>query len=113
MGHIIFWAIIRTAVLIPTLWALYGYVEYRYWWWMVIFSVAGIIIYPITIQYKIFIEDNEEIIEHTLCSTCKSFDRTAVLCMKHDKHPTLKELPCEGLDWEPVGNENEQKEIDI
>jgi hypothetical protein len=111
MGHIIFWAIIRTAVLIPTMWALYGMVEYRYWWWMVIFGVGGIIIYPITIQYRIFIEENKEIIENTLCSTCKSFDKTAVLCMKHDKHPTLSILPCEGLDWEPVGNENEQKEI--
>ncbi len=111
MGHIIFWAIMRTAVLIPSLWVMYSYVEYKYWWWIVIISVYAVIIYPITIQYRIFYEENKEIIEQTLCTSCKHFDKSAVLCMKLDKHPTLKVLPCEGLEWEPIGNTNEQKEI--
>ena len=111
MGHIIFWAIIRTAVLIPVLWFLMGLIEYKYWWWLVILSVYGIIIHPMAIQFKIFYEENKEIIEQTLCTSCKHFDSTAVLCMKHDEHPTLKTLPCEGLDWEPKGKENEREEI--
>lgn len=74
-------------------------------------SVYAVIIYPITIQYRIFYDENKEIIEQTLCTSCKHFDKTAVLCMKLDQHPTLKVLPCEGLEWEPIGSTNEQKEI--
>ncbi len=46
MGGIIFWGIIRTAVLIPVLWILYGLMEYKYWWWFGILSVYGAIIHP-------------------------------------------------------------------
>ena len=74
-------------------------------------SVYAVIIYPITIQYRIFYAENKEIIEQTLCTSCKHFDKSAVLCMKLDQHPTLKVLPCEGLEWEPIGSTNEQKEI--
>jgi len=111
MGGIIFWGIIRTAILIPTLWVLYGMMEYRYWWWLGIFTVYGVIVHPALIQYKMFINDNEEIINNTLCSSCKHFETTAVICQKYDKHPTIKELPCEGLDWEPTGIKNEESEI--
>ncbi len=109
MGHIIFWAIVRTAILIPILWFSFSYFEYKYWWWFSILTIYGIIIYPITIQYRIFEETNKELIENTLCSSCKHFDKTAVLCLKLDKHPTIENLPCEGLEWEPKGNENERE----
>ena len=111
MGAIIFWGIIRTAILIPVLWILYGITEYRYWWWFGIFSVYGIIIHPAMIQYRMFLKENEEIINDTLCSSCNYFNKTAVICLKHDKHPTLKDLPCEGVDWEPVEIDNEETKI--
>lgn len=111
MGHIIFWGIIRTAILIPVLWILYGMMEYKYWWWFGILSVYGVIIHPAMIQCRIFLSDNDEIINNTLCSSCKHFDKTAVICQKYDQHPTLDNLPCEGLDWEPIGIKNEEAEI--
>ncbi len=111
MGGIIFWAIIRTAVLIPALWLMQGLMEYKYWWWFGIMAIYGVIIHPSVIQYRLFIEENKEIIRNTLCSTCKHFDKSAVICLMHDRHPTLKFLPCEGMDWEPVGEGHEQKEI--
>jgi hypothetical protein len=111
MGGIVFWAIIRAAFLIPTLWMLYGMMEYKYWWWFGIFTVYGVIIYPATIQYRIFLQKNEEIINNTLCSSCSNFDETAVICLIHDKHPTKDFLPCEGVGWEPVEAKNEKKEI--
>lgn len=111
MGGIIFWAIIRTAVLIPALWLMQGLMEYKYWWWFGIMVIYGVIIHPSVIQYRLFIEENKEIIRNTLCSTCKHFDKSAVICLMHDRHPTLKFLPCEGMDWEPVGEGHEQKEI--
>lgn len=111
MGAIIFWGIIRTALLIPSLWLLYGVMEYHYWWWLGILSIYGIIIHPATIQYKLWLQENEEIIENTLCSSCKYFEPSAVICLLHDQHPSLKCLPCEGIDWTPKETSNEETEI--
>jgi hypothetical protein len=111
MGGIIFWGIIRAAVLIPVLWLLYGMMEYKYWWWFGILTVYGVVLHPALIQYRIFMHDNDELINNSLCSSCRHFDKTAVICQKFDQHPTLKSLPCEGLDWEPLGMKNEETEI--
>lgn len=100
MGDIIFWTILRAAVTIPAVWLLKDYIDFQIWWMICMVSIYGIIIHPAIIHYKLFEERNKEIIENTLCSTCKHFDRSAVLCMKYDKHPTKNELPCQGKDWE-------------
>lgn len=112
MGGIIFWAIVRTAILIPVLWLLLGVLEYKYWWWFGIMSIYGVIIHPAAIQYRLFLQENEEIINNTLCSSCKHFDKSAVICLEFDKHPTRQKLPCEGLRWEPAGSDYEKEEID-
>jgi len=39
------------------------------------------------------------------------FDKSAVLCMKHDTHPTQEFLPCEGLDWEPNAFQTSKDEL--
>ena len=109
MGAIVFWTIVRTAILIPALWVLIEWIDYKFWWTLVIMSVYGVI-HPAVIQYKLFIEKNKEILYNTLCSSCKHFEKSAVLCSIHDKHPALNFLPCEGVDWEPDGNSDEEKE---
>jgi hypothetical protein len=101
MGGIIYWTIIRIAILIPLLWIAMDYIEYKYWWMVVTMSIYGFIMHPAFIQYKLFREKNEEVITNTLCSSCKHFDETAVLCLKFDEHPTEDEIPCEGSAWEP------------
>lgn len=101
MGTIVYWTIIRIAILIPLLWISTNYIEYKYWWIMVMMSIYGFIIHPAVIQYKLFREQHKEVITNTLCSSCKHFDETAVLCLKYDEHPTQEEIPCEGADWEP------------
>ncbi|MFO7448378.1 MAG: hypothetical protein R6W90_18610 [Ignavibacteriaceae bacterium] len=100
MGEIVFWTIIRTALVIPAVWILQGYIDQQLWWLVSLAGIYGIIIHPALIHFRFFEEKNKEIVESTLCSTCKHFDKSAVLCMKHDKHPTKEYLPCEGLDWE-------------
>jgi hypothetical protein len=105
VGDIIFWTILRTAVTIPAVWLLKDYIDFQLWWMICMVSIYGIILHPAIIHYKLFEERNKEIIENTLCSTCKHFDRSAVLCMKYDKHPTKAELPCQGMDWE-LGSKN-------
>ncbi len=100
MGEIVFWTIVRTAVLIPILWVMEGYLDFRFGWLVGLFALYGVVIHPAIIHYRLFISKNKEIIESTLCSTCKHFDESAVLCMLHDKHPSKIFLPCGGIDWE-------------
>ncbi len=101
MGSIIFWGIIRTAVLIPILWLGVNYLEFQYWWLLITMAVYGVIIHPAIIQYQRFLEQNKEVILDTLCSSCKYFEETAVLCTKLDVHPTRETIPCDGIEWEP------------
>ncbi|MBK7104705.1 MAG: hypothetical protein IPH62_05425 [Ignavibacteriae bacterium] len=101
MGAIIYWGIIRTAILLPFLWLVLDFIEYKFWWAIVSISIYGVIIHPAVIQFNIFKEKNEKIITNTLCSSCKHFDETAILCLKLDEHPTEDEIPCGGSAWEP------------
>jgi hypothetical protein len=107
VGEIIFWALIRIAVVIPLIWILKDYFEYSFWWVIGIFALYAVIIHPVIIQYQRFEEKNKSVITASLCSSCKHFEKSAVLCIKHDEHPTPDYIPCEGLDWEPrsIGDE--------
>ncbi len=111
MGAIVFWTIIRTAILIPVLWVLRGYVDNMLWWSISPLAIYGVILHPAIIHYKLFIESTKEIVENTLCSGCKHFDKSAVLCMKYDKHPSREFLPCDGMDWTPGSIDANEKEI--
>ena len=107
MGEIVFWTIIRTALTIPAVWILKDYIQNPLWTIISFASIYGIIIHPAIIHYRLFNEKNKETIESTLCSTCTKFDKTAVLCILHDEHPTKDFLPCEGFDWEPLSTEKD------
>jgi len=100
MGGIVFWALVRIVIIIPTIWFIVDRYYINYWQiWSVIIIYAGVI-HPIYLQYKKFMSANKDIIENTICSQCKHFDESAVLCMKHDKHPTEDFIPCNGYHWE-------------
>jgi glucan phosphoethanolaminetransferase (alkaline phosphatase superfamily) len=101
MGEIIFWTIIRTALLIVILWVSKDVWGEKYFWIIVTLSFYLFVISPVIVFYRKFIEKNKEVLESSLCSSCKHFDESAVLCMKYDKHPTKNFIPCEGSSWEP------------
>jgi len=101
MGRIVYWGLIRTVITILLLWISYDYYYNKYWWIIAGIVIYLIIIHPILNQYKAFTRKNETVINDSLCSKCKHFDETAVLCMKYDKHPTEDYIPCDGTDWEP------------
>ena len=101
----------RTAITIPLVWLLQGYLDFQFWWVLSLFAIYGVIVHPAIIHYRLFEEKNKDIIESTLCSTCFHFDKSAVLCMKHDAHPTQEILPCEGLDWEPDAFQTSKDEL--
>lgn len=71
----------------------------------------GVIIHPALIHYRLFNEINREIIEDTLCSSCEHFDKSAILCLKHDKHPTIDFVPCDGIDWLPKSPDDKNETV--
>jgi hypothetical protein len=83
------------------MWILRSYIDFQLWWIICLSGIYGIIVHPTIIHFRLFEKKNKDIIESTLCSSCKHFDKTAVLCMKYDQHPSLNYLPCDGIDWEP------------
>ena len=105
MGTIVYWTLIRIAILIPALWYLLEWVNYKYSWLFISVAVYAVVIHPAIVQYKKFVDQNEEIVNNSLCSTCKHFDKSAVVCMMYDKHPTAESIPCEGAAWEPAGSD--------
>jgi len=102
MGGIVYWGLIRTAAMIIILWLSYDYFQEKFFWIFASIAIYLVIIHPIVSQYKEFTSKNIEIINNSLCSKCKHFDETAVLCMKYDQHPTDEFTPCDGIDWEPL-----------
>ena len=71
-------------------------------WWMVsIAAIYVLIIHPAMVSHRWFEKHNKKVIESSLCSSCKNFDPSAVLCIKYDKHPTENYVPCDGVEWEP------------
>ncbi|OGU73244.1 MAG: hypothetical protein A2V93_02975 [Ignavibacteria bacterium RBG_16_34_14] len=107
MGDIVFWTLIRLAISIPLAWVLKDYLDYPIWWISIVIILYGFVVYPAIISYKKFEEKNKNLFESSLCSSCRHFDKSAVLCIKYDKHPTLDYIPCEGMDWEPKTFETE------
>jgi len=111
LGEIIFWTLVRILIIIPTIWALRHYLDYQVWWSVSFLLLYGVVLHPAIVQFRYFLEKNKEVLESTLCSSCEHFDKSAVLCMKHDEHPTIDYLPCDGIDWSPKSKGNEIENI--
>lgn len=101
MGEIVWYSIIRIGLTIILLWLTFDYWEGKYYALIGFLTIFFFVIYPTIRAYRKFIEKNRPVIENSLCTSCRHFDPTAVLCMKYDKHPNENFLPCEGNDWEP------------
>ena len=101
MGEIVFWTLIRLAVSIPLVWILKDYLVYSIWWLVVPFVLYGVVLHPAILSYRKFEEKNKNLVDGSLCSSCRHFDKSAILCIKHDDHPSENYIPCDGLDWEP------------
>jgi len=101
MGGIVYWGLLRTGAMIILLWLSYEYFQEKFFWIFASIAIYLVIIHPIVSQYKEFTSKNKNVINNSLCSKCKHFNDTAVLCMKYDQHPTDEFTPCDGIDWEP------------
>ena len=101
MGEIIYKTLIRFLFLIIIIWLTKNYFDEKLFWILSVLSFYFFLIHPAYLSYQRFIESNRNIVISTLCSSCKHFDKSAILCTKYDKHPTEEFIPCEGTDWEP------------
>jgi hypothetical protein len=104
IGSIVSWAIIRAAIVIAIAWALYEFMswkDYGIWWMVTAMAMYAIVVHPITVQYRLYREETRAVIDGTLCSSCRYFEETGVLCTKLDRHVSADVIPCEGELWEP------------
>ena len=101
MGEIVYKTLIKLALSILALWFFKDNFDQKYFWIISSLVIYFFVIHPAYLAYKNFIEKNKTIINETLCSSCKHFNESAVICMKYDKHPDENFIPCEGNDWEP------------
>jgi len=100
MGGIVYWGLLRIAVVIALFWLSFDYFDAKYFWIIFGLAIYIIVIHPIIAEYKEFVKKNINVINNSLCSKCKHFNESAVLCMKYDEHPNDDFIPCNGLDWE-------------
>jgi hypothetical protein len=101
MGGIVYWTLIRLAVLIPLLWYFLDVIDYKFWWIISGTVFYFVIIHPVVVQSRKFKVETIDALKDTICAQCKHFDSTAALCMKYDEHPTPENIPCDGIHWEP------------
>ena len=104
IGSIVSWAIIRSAIVLFAAWLIGEYVhwlDYSTWWLMTILIFYAAVLHPMQIQYRLFREQTKNIMEGTLCSSCRYFEPSGVLCSKLDEHVSEENIPCEGELWEP------------
>jgi|YNPMSStandDraft_1061717.scaffolds.fasta_scaffold08575_2 glucan phosphoethanolaminetransferase (alkaline phosphatase superfamily) len=100
MGTIIFWSLIRFVFVLIVCYYFYDKFTLAVWSIVSLFLIFSIVFFPAYLKYQNFIEENKEICEHTLCSSCRHFDKTSVHCLLYDEKPSLNYLPCNGKKWE-------------
>jgi len=104
IGSIVSWAIFRAAAVIGISLLIS---EYLPWldpftqWGVTLLILYGVVLHPMQIQYRIYREETKNVMEGTLCSTCKYFEPTGVMCSRLDEHVSEEDIPCEGELWEP------------
>ncbi len=102
MGSIIYKALIRSGIAIAAIWFFSGYLNFQFRWIAAAAFFFLIVIYPFVVEIKKFQSENKEVILDTICASCRHFDESAVLCMKHDEHVRKDYIPCGGIHWEPL-----------
>ncbi|MFI5201511.1 MAG: hypothetical protein ACHQNE_03910 [Candidatus Kapaibacterium sp.] len=103
MGAIIYWGLVRFALVVLAAWALYGFIpNYGDWWTLFFVAVGVVVVYPAQLAWR----KQEEVIrranQNGLCATCKHFARREALCTRLDEHVRKDYTPCGGKGWEPL-----------
>lgn len=78
-----------------------AYIDSNSLWYVVLFLIWGIGVYPAYRQYQEFNDRVDKISQDTLCGSCQHFDPTNQLCTILDEHIIDENPPCGGEAWEP------------
>jgi hypothetical protein len=102
MGHILYWALLRFAIILFASWAIRDWVDDPSQWWTMFFlSVTVLVVYPAQMAYQKHQREVQRT-DNSLCATCKHYIRDNTLCSVLDEHVTIAHTPCEGVSWEPA-----------
>ncbi len=101
-GSVAWGIILRSFIIIMSIFLLFMNWDYRQYWFIALFFLWFLAIYPGYRQYQKFNQRIEIIKEETLCGSCKNFEPTSQLCKIYDEHISKTYLPCEGESWELI-----------
>lgn len=107
IGSIVTWGIIRAAIVMLLSWFvgdMVGWLDYGTWWMLTVLIFYAAVLHPMQVQYRLYKEETAQVMDGTLCSTCRYFEPTGVLCSKLDEHVSEHDIPCEGELWEPTSS---------
>lgn len=112
MGGVILKSLFNFVLAIFLFFLTKSYINSQYYLLFFLLIFLIIVVIPHLRNINEFNRQNSVLIENTLCSSCQHFDKTAVLCLKFDEHPTVDYLPCEGGCWEPNFNYQNIENVD-
>jgi hypothetical protein len=107
VGSIVSWTLLRAVIYVLAAIFAFDYfrwVDYSLWWTVCVALFYAFVIYPMQVQYNHFRDETKSIVSGTLCSTCRHFEQTGILCLKLDEHVTDTYIPCDGQLWEPASS---------
>jgi hypothetical protein len=100
-GSIVWGLMMRTTIIIVVSFFLLDQFQWREYWWLVLFAVWLLAVYPAYRQYQKFNKRMKDFEESTLCGSCRYFDPSSQLCTIYDEHVSSNHVPCGGDSWEP------------
>jgi hypothetical protein len=103
VGAIIYWGLVRFALVLVLAWLLYSFVpNYGDWWMLFFIAVAVIVIYPAQLAWRKHISTIGQANQNALCATCRHLISREALCSVTDEHVRSDYTPCNGEAWEPT-----------
>jgi hypothetical protein len=100
VGTIVFRALVKLLILMLITWFVLETYKLQYYWLVPLALVYFIVVLPAYHQYQRFYAESKEATSDLICSKCKHFDSTGVLCTLYDEHVSKKHIPCDGDAWE-------------
>jgi hypothetical protein len=100
VGTIVFRALVKLLILMLVSWFVLETYKLQYYWFVPLALVYFLVVLPAYNQYQHFHAQSKRDVSDTICSKCKHFDGTGVLCTLYDEHVSKHYIPCDGDSWE-------------
>lgn len=104
MGEIIYWGLVRFAIVLIAAWVAYRFIpNYGDWWALFFVAVSVVVVYPAQLAWRKHQQTISGANQNALCATCRYLAEREALCTKLDEHVRIDYTPCGGEGWEPKG----------